>query len=86
MRRCSRGRIMVLGDESSIDVFTVQVCFHAKSSQLCPRSFFITTVIVAKVIHTIHMLMIPLRTIGAGPASVAAARSRISKNGGYLSK
>ena len=32
------------------------------------------------------MLMIPLRTIGAGPASVAAARSRISENGGYLSK
>ena len=84
MRRCSRGRIMVLGDESSIDVF--RCVFMLNHLNCVHGAFFITTVIVAKVIHTTHMLMIPLRTIGAGPASVAAARSRISENGGYLSK
>ena len=84
MRRCSRGRIMVLGDESSIDVLGCVFMLNHLNCIHAPRSFFITTVEVAKVIHTIHMLMIPLRTIGAGPASVAAARSRISEN--YFSK
>ena len=71
---------MVLGDESSIRASIRSAWFHAKTSQWCPWSFFITAAIVSKVIRTLHMLIIPLRTIGAAPSSLAAAETRISKN------